>query len=70
VAHLWKNLLDEVRRNHRLGYSVNKAVTSTLCVFSARVKEAFMYSFHPLRSDDSHAVEAFAEIAQDGPLPL
>jgi hypothetical protein len=38
--------------------------------FSARVKEAFMYSPHPLRSDDSHAVEAFTEIAHDGTLPL
>ena len=39
-------------------------------VFSARVKEAFMYSPHPLRSDDSHAVEAFTAMAQDGPLPF
>jgi hypothetical protein len=50
---------------------VNKGGTSALFfVFSARVKQTFMYSFHPFRSDDSHAVEAFTEIAQDGPLPL
>ncbi len=52
------------------GTSVNKGGTSALFVFSARVKEALMHSPWPLMSDDRHAVEAFAEIAQDGPLPL
>jgi hypothetical protein len=60
----------EVRRTSLLGTSANKAGTSALLVFSAQVKETFLEDPYSFRSCNRDAVEAFTEIAQDGPLPL
>jgi hypothetical protein len=49
---------------------VNKFGTSAAFVFSTRLKETLLDGPYTFVSGHIHAVEAFTEIAQDGPLPL
>jgi hypothetical protein len=49
---------------------VNKFGTSAAFVFSTRLKETLLDGPYSFVSGHRHAVEAFAEIAQDSTLPL
>jgi hypothetical protein len=60
----------DLPRIHLPGTTVNKAGTSALLVFSAQVKETLLEDPYSFRACNRDAVEAFTEIAQDGPLPL